>query len=116
MMAFSMAARALAGSAAAWSAQQAEGAPEHDIDEANYGDIVYVHFAFGCASILGAMAVYCVYLGLPKGKLDPARYALKRGRNDILRLGPLLPHLFLYSHTLAPQPDYPHDHHMGPAV
>lgn len=115
-MAFSMAARALAESAAAWSSQQAEGAPEHDIDEVTYGDIVYAHFAFGCASILGAMAVYCVYLGLPKGKLDPARYALKRGRNDILRLDPLLPHLFPHLHALASQSDYPHDHYMGPTV
>ena len=64
------------GAAQNWAEQT--DAPEHEIDEANYGDIVYVHFAFGCASILGAMAVYCVYLGLPKGKLDPARCALKR--------------------------------------
>ncbi len=75
-MAFSIAARSLVGAAQAWTAEG--DAPTRDIDEANYGDIVYVHFAFGCASILGAMAVYCVYLGLPKGKLDPARCALKR--------------------------------------
>ncbi len=82
-MAFSLAARSLLGAAEAWQEQQAD-APERPDDALSYHDIVYVHFAFGCASILGAMAVYCVYLGLPKGKLDPARCALKRDRNDVL--------------------------------
>jgi hypothetical protein len=87
-MAFSLGARALLNLAYSLPESEHAEANEHvdGTSTAQYENVVYIHLIFGCASIVGAMAVYCVYLGLPKGKLDPARCALKRPRNFVLLL------------------------------